>query len=287
VSYRTILAAVSGGSAADGAVELAGRLAGEFGASLEGFHIQIDPVQIIATSFDGAVSMPLPTGWIDDLTHEAVATAAKARSSFLAAAERHQIPATDVSPLVPARAIWRMEIGDASSLLAARARFFDLIVLGRSERVAGNPHSDAIERVVCYSGRPVLIAPKAPPATLAEKIAICWNGSPQSVRAVSAAMPLLARAGTTKIFTIDADEEMDVASLRRYLEGHAVSAEHRSLRSDRKVDLGDRLIEAANDAGTDLLVLGGYGHMPWRETLFGGATRSVLRSSLFPILLAH
>jgi nucleotide-binding universal stress UspA family protein len=36
-----------------------------------------------------------------------------------------------------------------------------------------------------------------------------------------------------------------------------------------------------------LLVMGGYGHAPWREVLFGGATREVIGTSLLPVLLSH
>lgn len=288
MSYKAILAAISGGSAAEDTIELASRLARRFEASIEGFHVQIDPMQIIVTSFDGgAIGMPLPMEWIDDITREAAATAAAARSLFLASVERHQIPVTDISPLVRASASWRVETGDASALLIARARFFDLIVVGRSERVAGNPHSDAIEKVVCHSGRPVLIAPKIIPPTIGDSIAIGWNGSAESVKAVAAAMPFLERAHNTTVLTIDANEETDVASLIRYLERHGIASKHLALRSTEAVDEGDQLIKAASDIRADLLVLGGFGHMPWRESLFGGATRSVLWASAVPIFLMH
>ena len=37
----------------------------------------------------------------------------------------------------------------------------------------------------------------------------------------------------------------------------------------------------------DLLVMGAYGQVAWREFLFGGATREVVGVSLLPLLLAH
>jgi nucleotide-binding universal stress UspA family protein len=33
--------------------------------------------------------------------------------------------------------------------------------------------------------------------------------------------------------------------------------------------------------------MGGYGRSPWREMLFGGATRHVIGTSLLPVLLSH
>jgi nucleotide-binding universal stress UspA family protein len=47
------------------------------------------------------------------------------------------------------------------------------------------------------------------------------------------------------------------------------------------------LLNAAHDAGADMLVMGGYGHQPWREALFGGVTRDVIGTSLMPLLLMH
>jgi nucleotide-binding universal stress UspA family protein len=34
-------------------------------------------------------------------------------------------------------------------------------------------------------------------------------------------------------------------------------------------------------------VMGAYGHAPWREMLFGGATHDIVEASLMPLLLAH
>ena len=33
--------------------------------------------------------------------------------------------------------------------------------------------------------------------------------------------------------------------------------------------------------------MGGYGHKPWREALFGGVTRDIIGTSLLPLLLMH
>ena len=40
---------------------------------------------------------------------------------------------------------WRVETGFAPLLLSRQARFFDLVVLGRSDRVVDLPHTDTIE----------------------------------------------------------------------------------------------------------------------------------------------
>jgi nucleotide-binding universal stress UspA family protein len=51
--------------------------------------------------------------------------------------------------------------------------------------------------------------------------------------------------------------------------------------------VGERLVADAVAAGADLLVMGAYGRSRMRETIFGGATRSVLHESALPVLMAH
>src|SRR5262249_39641478 len=46
MTIKTVLVAASGGSATEGATELACRLAAQLGAHVEGYHVQIDPVSV-------------------------------------------------------------------------------------------------------------------------------------------------------------------------------------------------------------------------------------------------
>lgn len=286
MTYKAILAAVSGGTASAGAVEIACRLTQRFNAHLEGFHVRIDPVQIIASSIDG-VGMPLPTEWIDEMTADAIATAAKSKELFKAGLTRHGLAAKEPAAKAPSAAAWREEIGSASDLLARRARFFDLAVLGRSERVAGSSYTDAIEQVLIQSGRPVLLAPATAPKALGETIAMGWNGSTEAVRALSATLPLLSTARKVTVITVDARAEQDVTSVMEYLTWHGITASHRGVSPVAGVGAGEQLLATARDVEADLLVMGGYGRAPWREVIFGGATRQILQSSILPIVMTH
>jgi nucleotide-binding universal stress UspA family protein len=53
------------------------------------------------------------------------------------------------------------------------------------------------------------------------------------------------------------------------------------------LDIGDALLSAASDSDADLLVMGGYGRSPLRESLLGGVTASILQSMTIPVLVAH
>jgi len=282
---RTIFAAASGGTASDGAVEIALRLAKRFSAHVEAFHVRTDPRDIVMMASDG-FGMPVSGEWIDQLVADAAALAGKTKAAFIAAAGRHGLALAD-TPRPDGTAGWREEAGYAPVLVADRARFFDLAVLGRSERVVERPHTDTIEETLIRSGRPVLLAPAKAPDKLGETLALAWNGAPEAVHVLAASLPLLAGARDVVVITVGDEAAESAASVIDYLAWHGIKARHRKVAAVAHVGPGEQVLAEARDEGADLLVMGGYGHRPWRELLFGGATRQVLGHSLLPVLLAH
>jgi hypothetical protein len=181
--------------------------------------------------------------------------------------------------------VMREEMGYSATAIASRARFFDLLVLGRSGRIVDQPHSTAIEEALLTSGRPVLIAPDDPPKLLGETIAIAWNDSPECAKAVAAVMPLLVGAREVHVLSIGPTSAADSPG---HLGGwYNIRARADAVYPVKGVGAGELVLAAARNHQADLLVMGGYGHGPWRELLFGGATREVVGTSLLPLLLAH
>jgi nucleotide-binding universal stress UspA family protein len=291
MTIRTILAAASGGSASDGAIDLACRFARRFGAHLEGFHARPDPRDLFTYSSDG-FGMSMSGEFVDRFVKDAEEIVGKTKASFEAIAKRHQIPVGSASSeqlpgKIPATATWHDETGYGPTLVARRARFFDLTVLGRSERVVDQPHTDVVEQTLVQSGRPVLLAPAKAPDAVGDNIAVGWNGSAEATRAMAASLPFLGAAQAVTIVTIGEKHQESAAALIAYLGWHDVKAKHRHVPAVSGVGPGEQLLSAARDESADLLVMGGYGHMPWREFLFGGATREVVGVSLLPLLLSH
>jgi nucleotide-binding universal stress UspA family protein len=282
---RTVFVAVSGGTASDAAVEIASRLAKRFEAHLEGFHVKVDPRDIVMMASDG-FGMPISGDWIDKLVTDSTELAAKTKAAFAATVGRHGLAMAD-KPRPGASASWREESGYAPVLVAERARFFDLVVLGRSERVVERPHTDTIEETLIHSGRPVLIAPAKVPDRVGEKIALGWNGSAEAVHVLAASLPLLASAREVVLVTVGDDAAASAPAAAEHLAWHGVTARHRKAMPVSGVGPGEQVLAEARDEGADLLVMGGYGHRPWRELLFGGATRQVVGHSLLPVLIAH
>ncbi len=291
MELRTILAAVSGGAASLGAVELACRLARRFGSHVEAFHVQPDPRDIAMAAAD-PFGAPLAGAFIEGAIADAVEARNRARGVFDAAIERHGLrvrddapaPGSDPAVLREASAAWREEIGSSATAIASRARLFDLLVLGRSGRVVDQPHSDSVEEALLSGGRPVLIAPAEPPKVLGETIAIAWNDTPESAKALAAAMPFLNSFCAVHLLSIGQPAATHVAA---HLAWYGVRASAETVDVVKGVGPGEAALAAARDRNADLLVMGGYGHTPWRELLFGGATREVVGTSLLPVLLAH
>lgn len=293
MGIRTILAGLSGGTASQGALALACMLAERFGAHLEGLHVGVDAEELTLSAGASGFALPVDGRWIDEITTNATALAEKIRAEFVATAERHGLALADTGAGAAQAeagkpgAAWRAETGDAPVTIARRARFFDLAVLGRSDRVVDKPHTDAIEQTLLQSGRPVLLAPAEPPRAIGETIAIGWNGSAQAVRAVAAALPFLRRAGRVFLIAVGGEDDGDTPSIQAYLRQHGIAADVRAVRKVPAAGPGGQLLSAAREDGADLLVMGAYGHAPWREALFGGTTREVVGMSLLPLLIVH
>jgi nucleotide-binding universal stress UspA family protein len=289
VTIRTVLVATSGGSASAGAVELACAVARRFEAHLEGYHAKTDIFELLRYDTIGA---GLTDTFIEKFQTETAATAAKVKAEFVAALGRHSMslapqPANALPGGIGGGGDWREETGYAPGLVAQRARFFDLAILGRSERVIEQAHSDVVEQTLVLSGRPVLIAPATPPKTIGERVALGWNGSAAAVRAMTGALSFLGTARETFVLTIGEEHQASARTAVEYLAWHDIRAKHVKIATRAGFGIGYQLLTAAGEQGADLLAMGGYGHTPWREFLFGGATREVVASSLLPVLLAH
>ena len=131
--------------------------------------------------------------------------------------------------------------------------------------------------------------PLAPRRKLARDVLIGWNATPQAARAVTAALPWLRTARRVHVLgAVDEPaqhhtSELDIA---QYLQFHGiVPALHRHRESP--TDAGEVLLSFASEVGTDLLVMGCYGHRRGPRTHLGGASRTVLKSMALPVLMTH
>lgn len=190
----------------------------------------------------------------------------------------------------------RLVEDDAEHALLLESRYADLIVLSRgaAARARFRLGTDLPEYVVLHSTRPVLLVPADyGQEAVGRNIVVGWNGSMEATRAVTAALPLLRRAGSVVVAVIDHDAiaerhgEQPGADLAVYLARHGVKVDVVRERSAAGDGIGAALLGLARDCGADLVVAGAYGHSRYREWVAGGVTRALLDQMAVPLLMAH
>lgn len=196
----------------------------------------------------------------------------------------------------------RLVDDDASAGFCLHARYSDLLVVGQHdpEHISPSVMSDFQEEVVLNSGRPVLIVPYVGDfAEVGKRVLISWDASKEATRAITHALPLLKQAELVQIAVFNPDANANLhgeepgADIALYLARHGIKVEisqhHTGLDpvSQTKLDVGNALLSLANDFGSDLLIMGGYGHSRFRETILGGVTRTILETMTLPVLMSH
>jgi len=182
---------------------------------------------------------------------------------------------------------WREMTGAAEAILPQAGRLADLIVFAGVGAPADDQRRSAFEAVLVGAARPLLLVPKGGAEHVGRTIAVAWNGSVESTRALVGAMPLLEQADELHVLTA-AGARMEVgqaAALAGYLAWHGLNAQQHALYPESSA--GAALLAKAKELGADLLVMGGYGHSRLRELIFGGVTRHVLHHYDLPVLITH
>ena len=189
---------------------------------------------------------------------------------------------------------WRSEDGYIDARLTVHARYADLTVLGQADPGAPSftPH-DLPETMALSTGRPMLVVPHVgASAEPAKTVMLCWNASRESARAASDALPLLRAAAKVIVLCVDpsssayghgAEPGADAAA---WLSRHGIKVTvQRDISAD--ADVGNVILSRAADLDVGLIVMGLYGHSRLRETVLGGASRTLLASMTVPLFVSH
>jgi nucleotide-binding universal stress UspA family protein len=187
----------------------------------------------------------------------------------------------------------RMVRDQADDALVGLARFADLVVLSQDDpdEALGQHPTRLPEYVILGAARPVLVVPRVGwRRARLDKVLLAWDGSKEAAFAITASVPLLkhARAVSVASFHDDgacAEPQAEHACLLRYLEHHGVYAGFEQ--REAGPDAGKALLQLAAELGSDLLVMGCYGHSQFHELILGGASRTVLANAVIPVLMAH
>jgi nucleotide-binding universal stress UspA family protein len=193
-------------------------------------------------------------------------------------------PAMTWVELPPVPPVWGM---------VQASHYVDLVVLGQhdpEDALTTDVPRDFVESVVMESGKPALVIPHAGRFdSIGRNVLIAWRPTRECARAVEAALPLLQRASRVHAVAWGEDgfgPAETTFGIVRALRWHGVECTAHRYATEPE-NLGELLLSGAATEGSDLLVMGGYGHHRLRELLLGGTTRTILRSMTLPVLLAH
>jgi len=199
----------------------------------------------------------------------------------------------------PVEAEFHGVVDNAAGAMNHEMLYADIGVVGQRdpEQTIGDMYADLPESVAMESRRPVMVVPHIGYSKpVGRKVLLAWNDSPEAMRAATEAMPLLQAAETVTLLVIDGHKRDDVATnghddppgsrAAGWLARHGVNVEVVNDISDG-TDVGSIILSRVSDLDIDLVVMGIYGHSKLRETLFGGASRTMLGHMTVPTLIAH
>jgi nucleotide-binding universal stress UspA family protein len=284
MGFKDILVTLAGATASESGIGFAVELARSHGAHLVGLSI-IEPLDLSVYSAPGSGFMAVDVIQEIEERHRETARAAasKIEASFRAACSRAGISHE-----------WRLAEGDPAEVAVLNAHYADVAVTGQidPEKPPAGGWARLPEQLALASGRPALIVPYAGRFdTAGRRVLLAWSRTRESARALNDALPILERASQVTVLSInprrgEGANDLPGSDIALHLARHGVKAEAASTVAD-DIDVGNTLLSRAADLGSDLIVMGCYGHSRMRELILGGATREVLRHMTVPVLMSH
>jgi nucleotide-binding universal stress UspA family protein len=276
MSYATLMLHLEVGRSNAALLDLAADLAERFQASVIGLSA-CQPVVVMAGE-----------GYVDGALIDAEYKELERQTAVAEAEFRTALHGSLAGPLS-----WRSTRDHAPLVdyIARQARCADLLI---TSAVKGDlfDASRAVDTgsLVMQAGRPVLVVPDKGTPLACRHALVAWTDSREARRAVSDALPLLARMARITVVEIAAEADMAdararVADVVVWLSAHRITAT--PLVSPAIGNHAEALYTLAQDQGADLIVAGAYGHGRLREWVLGGVTRDLLLRADRCTLLSH
>lgn len=287
---KNIFVPTSGNNSDHAVFATALAVATPFGSHLEFYHqrLSVCEAAVRARHVEFCIG-PALTNALDDLRQQDEKLSADAAKHFREFCAKHAIKirvTPDDTAAVTAQ--YLDSVDDPEKHFLLHARHSDLTVIGRPAHKDLMP-SNLIEMLLVDSGRPVIVAANSAPASIGT-IVVGWKETNSAARALNATMPLLKQAGKVILVSIgegDGASRDGLLDLANRLAWHGINAATRTVADNHHRAPGELLLGTVTELGADLLVIGGYGHGPLREAVFGGVTAALIRHADCPVLMVH
>jgi nucleotide-binding universal stress UspA family protein len=287
MSVRKFLLPVSSPSSAEAALHAGLMLAKMWSAHLQVLHIRTDSRDIAPLAGEG-LSGSMIEEMMSATERESGARARGLREMFQAATEAEMVAVGDaLRGQNEPSASFSVVMGREDEIVAHQARLADLTIVPHPQSGEDVAAADALHAVLFDSGRPVLLSPVEPPASIGKRIAVAWNGTSYAASALGSVMPFIRQAQAVRILTsVDYFRRGPSAvEVAEYVSHHGVTADVVVFHPINRV-VGAGLLAAAADFGADLMSMGAYSSSSrLRQLILGGTTRHVLENATLPVLM--
>ena len=251
--------------------ELAAKLARAFDARLVGLEPPSYGVMSMAWA-DAGMGAPIGGGLAED---------AEERQRVAAVEQAFDQRAAGLS------AEWRSADDSGPTAIGTIGRAYDLIVMPQPGPLPKMPES-VFETALFDSGRPVLVVPPKFGGMVGKRILFAWNGSTESARAISLAMPVMGDADAIEVLSVEGAmvPGPTAAEIAESLRSHGLNVTSQHVKPGNR-SAGQAIVDRALALGSDLIVKGAYTQSRLRQMIFGGVTRHLILSSPLPVLFSY
>lgn len=178
--------------------------------------------------------------------------------------------------------------GQVIKNLSMQSRYADLLVAPRQAVESVNLNREFwVSDVLLHSACPVLVLPGGQyrPEFPPQQVLVAWDGGHECARALKAGLPMMGAAKHLDVVSVSSDET-EAQDIALHLSRHGFETRVHIV-GGSQFNAGDALLKQATYLGSNLVVMGAYGHSRLREHILGGATRHVLDNTELPVLFSH
>ena len=276
MAIKDLAVAYNASANADAALRLAVQMCQKYGATLTGVHAHAP------ARFESRIER-----WVSASVLESLRQGEAEAVRAIEATFRARVAEVGFT----GETCWASEEGQPNAVLARRARFHDVLLLGQFSAPGDARRPVRAEDLVLRAGRPLVVVPNNYAVRPFEEHAvIAWDGSRPAARALSDAMQILETKRRLDVLSVVSGDTKRAPSTApdvvRHLKRHGVEAREVMVEASQE-GVAATILGYCAEQNPDLLVMGAYGHAKLREDLFGGVTRSVLEAAPIPLLMAH
>jgi nucleotide-binding universal stress UspA family protein len=181
-----------------------------------------------------------------------------------------------------------IQVGGVPRTVCDRATWTDLVVLGLTYPPPPQPLarlSSGLSTLMRRCSRPVLLVPISSSAL--GRALLAYDGSPKAKEALYVATYMAGawRIGLTVVSVShgDCDCSKVLPQAREYLESRGVQAQY----VEQRGAVAERIVRTADEDGSDVIVMGGYGVGPVLGIALGSTVDEVLRTAQRPVLICR